>query len=179
MPIPWYLGLFYLFLVIVFLCTKQAHNNINWPCILRVICKNYAQIMTKDSRSYAKCPIPNGIFQVNTPRESKPQTVKHKGRTFTHSPNWTKRGSLVVIFFIFVTNLLLWNLYQTAPLMHKLVFVYNGIKWVLKEKTSQISFYLFYLRQKLEKICQKISRWSPFPTWPFATRHILLIVSVR
>ena len=25
--------------------------------------------------------------------------------------------------------------------------------------------------QRLEKICQKLSTWKPFPSWSFATRH--------
>ena len=94
--------------------------------------------------------------------------------------SWWKRlplkGQSYGYFLIFITNLL--NLCRSTLLMHKLFSDYwgNKIKGIFKQKTSQISFYLFYLRHESTNLTGKNLpedfKLECIPSWPFPTRYI-------
>ena len=47
-----------------------------------------------------------------------------------------------------------------------------------RKKTRQNPFQLTLselLSKTLKIICEKISSWSPFPSWPFAETHLLIV----
>ena len=71
--------------------------------------------------------------------------------------------SLMAIFLVFVTNLL--NLCGSTLLMHKLLYrlLREQNHMSLEKKIANITFL---------KNLPEVSSWSPFPSWPFATRQI-------
>ena len=82
----------------------------------------------------------------------------------------------MAIFTIFVANLP--NLYRITLLMYKLLSdrlllrKYNQMNFESKKLAKSV-FYLFYQRHEAKNL--KISSrgfWSPFPSWPLATKHI-------
>ena len=79
----------------------------------------------------------------------------------------------MTIFRFLSQNINLLNLHQKTLLMHKLQISKEtkSNEFKKKKRLAKINFYRFYPshNNKNLKNLPKDFKWSPFPTWPFAT----------
>ena len=78
-------------------------------------------------------------------------------------------------FLIFFLTILI-NLYQSTLLIHELLLDHKGtiLNEFSKKKNKPklvFKYFIWNIRQKLEKFCQKFSSRTPFPSWPSVSRH--------